>query len=178
MEIKPEKMKYILFLIFFINTNTIYSQPKNCFDIARKGTLDEIITEYSSNKKVIDSVDTNSTSMLILACYRGNDDVAKFLIEKKANIDYVSGNGTALMACVVKGNDEMANILLKNKANPNLADANGITVLMYAVQFQNEKIVHLLLENKADKRITDKQGKTAFEYAVFSKNELIINLLK
>ena len=171
-------MKYILILVFIINSNEIISQRKNCFDIARKGTLDEIITEYNSNNKVIDSVDTNSTSMLILACYRGNEDVAKFMVQKKANLDYVSGNGTALMSCIVKGNFEMADILLKNKANPNLADANGITALMYAVQFQNEKMVKLLLENKADKSIADKQGKTAFEYAVFSKNELIINLLK
>lgn len=171
-------MKYILILVFIINSNEIISQRKNCFDIARKGTLDEIITEYNSNNKVIDSVDTNSTSMLILACYRGNEDVAKFMVQKKANLDYVSGNGTALMACVVKGNFEMAEILLKNKANPNLADANGITALMFAVQFQNEKMVNLLLENKANKNSADKQGKTAFEYAVFSKNELITNLLK
>ena len=172
-------MKCSLILVFFIfNANTIFSQQKNCFDIARKGTLNEIITEYNSNNKVIDSVDTNSTSMLILACYRGNEDVAKFMVQKKANLDYVSGNGTALMSCIVKGNFEMADILLKNKANPNLADANGITALMYAVQFQNEKMVKLLLENKADKSIADKQGKTAFEYAVFSKNELITNLLK
>lgn len=171
-------MKCILFLIFFINANSIYSQQKNCFDIARKGTLNEIITEYSSNKKVIDSIDVNTSSMLILACYRGNDAVAKFLVEKNANVDYVSVNGTALMACVVKGNQELAELLLKKGANPNLAYSNGTTALVYAVQFQNENMIKLLLKYNANKSIVDKQGKTAFEYAVFSKNELIINLLK
>lgn len=171
-------MRYFLFILLIFYSNTFYSQQKNCFDIARKGTLDEIITEYNRNNKVIDSLDTNSSSMLILACYKGNDDVAKFIIQKKANLDYLSTNGTALMACIVKGNVEMAEILLKNKANPNLADANGINALMYAVQFQNVNIVKLLLEYHVDKSSIDKQGKTAFEYAVFSKNELIINLLK
>lgn len=171
-------MKYISFLIFFICSNSIVSQPKNCFDIARKGTLKEIDNEYLTNKKIIDSIDSNTSSMLILACYRGNNDVAKFIIEKKANLNYVSLNGTALMACVVKGSLELGELLLKNGANPNLTDANGITALMYAVQFQNEKMIKLLLDYKADKNSVDKQGKTAFEYATFSKNELIINLLK
>jgi ankyrin repeat protein len=171
-------MKYLLFIVIFISTNSILAQKNNCFDIARKGTLKEISVAYSKDKKVVNSIDENSSSMLILACYKGNNDVAKFIVQKKANLDYVSGNGTALMACVVKGNIEMAEFLLKNKANPNLADANGITALMYAVQFQNEKMVKLLLDNNANKNSVDKQGKTAFEYAVFSKNELITNLLK
>ena len=171
-------MKSLLTLIFFVNAIAMISQEKNCFDIARNGTLNEIITEYSSNKKVVDSIDTNTSSMLILACYRGNNDVAKFLVEKNANIDYVSDYGTAIMACVVKGNLELAEFLLKKGANLNLTDANGITALMYAVQFQNVNMVKLLLENNSNKSIVDKQGKTAFEYAVFSKNEMIINLLK
>ncbi|MFZ4105525.1 hypothetical protein [Flavobacterium sp.] len=77
-------MKYFLLLILIINSNAIISQEKSCFDIARNGTLNEITSEYDGNNKVIDSVDTNSTSMLILACYRGNNDVAKFIVQKKS----------------------------------------------------------------------------------------------
>ena len=168
-------MKSIFLLLFFVFSNLIISQEKNCFEIARKGSLSEIKIEYEKNKKIIDSVDSNSSSMLILACYKNNNDVAQFIVQKKANLDYTSTNGTALMACVIKGNIEMAEILLLNKANPDLTDINGITAL---AQFQNEQMIKLLLEYKANKSIKDKRGKTAFEYAVISKNELIINLFK
>lgn len=171
-------MKPFFVLLFFVFSNLGISQEKNCFDIARKGTLNEIILEYAKNNKIIDSIDSNFSSMLILACYKNNNEVAKFIVDKKANLDYKSSNGTALMACVIKGNIEMAEILLLNKANPDLTDINGISALMYATQFQNEKMIQLLLDHKANKSLIDKQGKTAFEYAVITKNELIINLFK
>ncbi len=171
-------MKSIFVISFIVFSYSALSQKKNCFDLARYGTLSEIISEYSKNNKIIDSVDANSSSMLILACYKNNNEVAKFIVDKKANLDYISSNGTALMACVIKGNIEMAEFLLLNKANPNLTDINGITALMYAAQFQNEKMIKLLLDHKANKNIKDKQGKTAFEYAVMTKNELIINQFK
>ena len=171
-------MKSIFVISFIVFSYSALSQKKNCFDLARYGTLSEIISEYSKNNKIIDSIDTNSSSMLILACYKNNNEVAKYLVEKNANLDYISSNGTALMACVIKGNIEMAEVLLQNKANPDLTDSNGITALIYAAQFQNEKMIELLLEHKANKSIKDKQGKTAFEYAVITKNELIINLFK
>lgn len=171
-------MKSIFVIFFFVFSYSALSQKKNCFDLARYGTLTEINSEYSINNKIVDSLDANSTSMLILACYKNNNEVAKYLVEKNANLDYISSNGTALMACVIKGNIEMAEVLLQNKANPDLTDSNGITALIYAAQFQNEKMIELLLEHKANKSIKDKQGKTAFEYAVITKNELIINLFK
>ena len=76
-------MKPIFVLLFFVFSNLIISQEKNCFDIARKGTLNEITLEYAKNNRIIDSVDSNSSSMLILACYKNNNEVAKFLVDNK-----------------------------------------------------------------------------------------------
>ncbi|HEX8015923.1 MAG TPA: ankyrin repeat domain-containing protein [Flavobacterium sp.] len=161
-------------LCFYIST----AQEKNVFDIARSGTLTEIQNLNKSNPDLINSLNENKTSPLILACYRGNIEVAKFLIENVKNINYNSDMGTALMAATYKNQPQLVKLLLEKKANPNATDANGITALSLAVQFKNTELVKLLLEYKADKTIKDNQGKTAFEYAVFSQNEPIINLLK
>ncbi|CAD0009218.1 ankyrin repeat domain-containing protein [Flavobacterium chungangense] len=161
-------------LCFYIST----AQEKNVFDIARSGTLTEIQNLNKSNPDLINSLNENKTSPLILACYRGNIEVAKFLIENVKNINYNSDMGTALMAATYKNQPQLVKLLLEKKANPNATDANGITALSLAVQFKNTELVKLLLEHKADKTIKDNQGKTAFEYAVFSQNEPIINLLK
>ena len=175
--LKKMRMKYLIVLLFFCSSFS-FSQDKDCFDVARKGTLTEIQSLVKENPKVVNSINARGSSMLILACYSGNVNVAKFLIENNCDINYVSDNGTALMAAVVKGNYELVKLLIKSGANLNLTDTNGLTALIYAVQFSNLEILKTLLEHKADKSLVDKNGKTAFEYAVFSGNEEIINLLK
>lgn len=151
---------------------------QDIFDIARKGTAEQAAMAMKKNPDIINSVNVEGYSSLILACYRGNVPVANFLIKNVKDINGNSPMGTPLMAAVVKGNMEIVQALLENNANPNLTDANGTTALMYAVQFKNGDIIKLLLNYKADKSQIDNKGKTAFEYAVFSNNEEIINLLK
>lgn len=169
------KYSYLIVALFFFQ---IGFAQQDIFDIARKGTVEEVKTIMKQNPGAIDSISREGFSPLILACYRGNIDVAKFLIKEVKDINGNSSMGTPLMAAVVKGNKEIVEVLLDNKANPNLTDANGTTALIYAVQFNYIPIVKLLLDYKADKSKIDDKGKTAFEYAAFSNNEEIINLLK
>lgn len=170
-------MRKIL-LILFVSINAVFAQDVNCFDIARKGNLSDIKSLFEKDKSVINAIDDKGSSMLILACYRGNDAVANFLIDNKAEVNYVSKNGTALMACVVKGEFELVDKLLLNEANIDLKDQNGMTALMLAVQFNNSEMVKKLVEEKANKALKCNQNKTAFEYAVEFNYEKIINLLK
>jgi ankyrin repeat protein len=173
-------MKKILLVGFLsLLVHFSFAQEKlNVFDIGRKGTVEQAKEVLKTNPKAFNVVNDDGYSPLVLACYRGNNEVAKLLIESGSDINGISKMGTPLMAAVVKGNNEIANLLIEKKADVNAADANGTTALIYAVQFQNAVTLKLLLENKANKNHKDKEGKTAFEYAVFSGNEAIINLLK
>jgi ankyrin repeat protein len=170
------KIKYLLILLLAINV--VFSQNDSCFDLARKGSLSEIKLLFEKDKSIVNAIDDNGSSMLILACYRGNQEVANFLINNKADLNYISKNGTALMACVMKNEFQLVDELIKKSVNLDLTDANGITALMLAVQFKNVEMVKKLVKAGASKEIKCKQNKTAFEYAVFSDNEEIINLLK
>jgi ankyrin repeat protein len=170
------KKNYLL--ILFLTINSVFSQNSDCFDIARKGNLSDIKLLFEKDKNSVNAIDDKGSSMLILACYRGNHDVAKFLIDTGAELNYVSTNGTALMACVFKSEFQLVDELLKKNVNLDLTDVNGITALMLAVQIKNVEMVKKLLFAKANKELKCKQNKTAFEYAVFSNNEEIINLLK
>lgn len=172
-----KKIYFLLVSCFFLNT--ICSQEKlNVFDIARKGTIDQVEAIFKENPEIINTTNQHGFSPLILACYHGNEAVATFLIKHNVNLDYVSNEGTALMAAVVKGNAKIVNLLLDKSANPNLTNKHGVTALIYAVQFKNIEMINLLLQFKANKSLIDNEGKTAFEYAVFAKNDEIINLLK
>lgn len=171
-------MKKAIFIFTLFCFFTTKAQIKTVFDIARNGTLKEIQTTFYTNPNSINTLNESKSSPLILACYRGNIEVAKFLIQNVKDINYCSDMGTALMAATYKNQTELVTFLLENNANPNTTDSNGTTALLLAVQFKNLELVKLLLKFKADKTIKDNKGKTAFEYAVFSGNELIINLLK
>jgi ankyrin repeat protein len=173
-------MKKIVFILYlFLLTNFVSAQTKlNVFDVARKGTVAQAKELLKSNSKIFDEVSPERFSPLILACYRGNNEVAKFLIESGCDLNKISSMGTPLMAAIVKENNEIAKLLIEKNADLNLTDNNGINALIYAVQFQNKTILKLLIQNNVDKNHKDKEGKTAFEYAVFSGNEDIINLLK
>jgi ankyrin repeat protein len=168
-------------LFLFLMTTTCIAQSlnsKDVFDVARSGRIDQIEALMQKNADTINAINDNGFTPLLLACYRGNVEVAKYLIKKVNDINYISPSGTALAAAVVKGNYQLAKELLLYHANPNLADEQGIVPLMYAVEFKDIKLVQLLLEHNGDKTVSDKAGKTLFEYAVNTKDQKIINLLK
>ncbi|WP_379968635.1 ankyrin repeat domain-containing protein [Epilithonimonas sp. UC225_85] len=171
-------MKKHLFLLFLILGNLCFAQDKNVFDIARSGTVQEIEALAKQNPDVLNSVNQMGFSPLILACYRGNVEVAKYLIEHTKDINYLSPEGTALASLCINYNKELVEKLLAKKADPNIQDSQGNTPLLWAVKRNNIELISLLLKNKADINIKDSMGISAFEYAIKSNNTELINLLK
>jgi hypothetical protein len=170
---------YILIVLFFLNISHSFSQSMTVFDIARKGTLAEIEALYKLNPELINTVDDRKSSPLLLACYRGNVDVALFLTHKVKDVNYNSGMGTALMAAVMSGNVDIIKNLIAVKADLNQTDSQGKTALIYAVFFNKNDIAKILIDAGADKSLKDSDGKTALDFATFNKNtELIILLNK
>lgn len=174
-------MKKIFFILSFILSFTLVSaqeKAKSIFDIARSGTVAEVKELMKQNPDIINQTNENGFSPLILACYRGNVEVANFLIDNVKDVNYKSQEGTALAGLSVKYNKDLVEHLLKKNANPNIADSSGSTPLFWAVKFGNKELVELLLKHKADKSLKDSQGMTPFEYALQTNNNELINLLK
>lgn len=172
--------KLILFTVFFLSLSFISAQEKakSVFDIARNGTLAELKDLMKKNPDVINETNERGFSTLILACYRGNKDVADFLIDHVKDVNYKSEEGTALAGLSIQYNKDLVEHLLKKNADPNIADGTGTTPLFWAVKAGNKELVELLLQYKADKTMKDSAGMTPFEYALKADNKEIINLLK
>jgi ankyrin repeat protein len=166
-----------LITLFLLVFSFSFAQ-KDVFAVARSGTVDEMKLLFEKNENCVNEVDKNEFSPLILATYRGNIEVAKYLITIVKDINYQSPEGTALMAAVMRNNTELILLLIEKKANLDLTSQTGVTALMLATQFKNIEIIKILMQNKANKLLKDKEGKTAFEYAVNTNNETIIKLLK
>ncbi|MGZ9675956.1 ankyrin repeat domain-containing protein [Flavobacterium sp. GNP001] len=167
---------YFLFLSVFC-TIFLHAQSKNVFDISRKGTLEEIKNVFKENPNIINSVDTNGYTPLILACYRGNKEVALFLAEKVSDVNYNNGMGSAVMAAVMSGNSAIVEKLIALKANLNEVDAQGKTALIYATFFNKNEIAKMLIKAGANLNIKDSDGKSAQDFANFNKNTELIILL-
>jgi ankyrin repeat protein len=170
-------MKYFLILSFLFLFQLGFSQ-QNIFDIARKGTVEEMKAAMKQNPDIINSVNDEGYSPLILSSYRGNIEVAKFLIKNVKDINGSSSMGTPLMAAVVKGNKEIVQALLDNKADPNITDQNGTTALIYATIFKHYEIVEMLIKASATIDLKDIRGNSAADYARISKDEKLTQLLK
>ncbi|WP_343659887.1 ankyrin repeat domain-containing protein [Chryseobacterium sp.] len=173
-------MRSIILIVGLLLSSLLYAQEKakSIFDIARSGTVAEVQELMKQNPDVINQVNEGGFSPLILACYRGNVNVADFLIDNVKDVNYKSREGTALAGLAIKYNKELVEHLLKKKADPNIADATGYTPLFWAVKFGNKELIEQLLRYKADKTKKDSMGMTPFEYALQTNNKEIINLLK
>ncbi|TYA92243.1 ankyrin repeat domain-containing protein [Seonamhaeicola marinus] len=178
MQYKTMKIKTLLSTILISLSMLLVNSQNNVFDVCRKGTLDQIEKIYSEDPDAINRLNPAGYSPLILACYHGNFNVVRFLIDKVDNINGTSEDGTPLMAAVVKQNLSISKILIEKGANPNIADINGTTALHYAVQFKNVKISELLINNGADYTLKDNNGKTPYDHALLSNNQELLNLFK
>ncbi len=85
-----------------------------------------------------------STPLIMLAT---QEDILKFLISQKANLDFQNEHGvTALIHCIQERQSfDKIGLLLEAKADPNLKDIAGKTALSYAVaQLDVERVKKLL----------------------------------
>lgn len=169
-------MKYLFRITVILFFNVFFAQ-KNAYDIARSGTLKEIEQLFEKDSLSLNKPNESGYTVLILACYRNNMPVAKFLIEKKITLDFGSGMGTALMAATFKGNVEAVKLLINNGANLNLTDANGQNVLMMAISVKNTEIIKLLLAAKINLEARDNNKKQAIDYALMTNDQTIIKLI-
>ena len=119
-------------VLLLLLCTSLKAQDKNVFDVARKGTLSEIEGIYKQNPDLLNAINDNKATPLILACYRNNEAVALYLSDKVANINYNSGMGTALMAAIMSGNKVIIEKLISKKADLDQQDTQGKTALIYA----------------------------------------------
>ena len=178
MRLQFNQMKnYFQIVLLLLLCTSLKAQDKNVFDVARKGTLSEIEGIYKQNPELVNAINDNKATPLILACYRNNEAVALYLSDKVSNINYNSGMGTALMAAIMSGNKVIIEKLISKKADLDQQDIQGKTALIYAAFNNNFEVAQLLVKAGANSKLADNEKRTALDYAKFNKNTQLIILL-
>jgi hypothetical protein len=87
-------------------------------------------------------------SALMDCVWKKNLELAKILVAKKANLDFVSAdNQSALALAVGEGNADMVKLLSDAGANPDKFDALGMSPWTYAKLFKRQDLLSLMEKN-------------------------------
>lgn len=90
-------------------------------------------------------LDGNGWTPLHYAAFNGHTEVAKFLLDNRANIDARAPNGaTALMLAARGGHLDLARLLIQRVADVNAETDRGITALRWANETKNTDIARML----------------------------------
>jgi ankyrin repeat protein len=132
------------------------------FEAAGLGKL-ERLKDCACDVAAVNAISDDGFTALHFACYFGQPEAARLLIEKGAAIDAVASNPMKLMplhsAASVR-NLEAARLLLKHGAPVNARQQGGWVPIHAAAQNGDRAMVELMLKHDADPKLANEEGKT------------------
>lgn len=132
------------------------------FEAAASGKFDVLAHHIFKKPENINSYSADGFTPLGLAAYFGNEQIAKYLILKGADVNLSSTNGFFIypLHSAIAGNfTQIAKMLIESDAQINCVQKAGITPLHAAAENGNIEIIILLLEKGADLGIRMDGGK-------------------
>jgi len=132
------------------------------FEAASLGRLD-CLRKLTSDSAALNSRSADGFTALHFACFFGQPDSARLLIESGAAVDAVAANPMKVMplhSAASARNLEAARLLLAHGAPPNARQQHGWAPIHAAAQNGDRPMVDLLLQYGADPKLTNDEGKT------------------
>jgi len=146
----------------------------------------EAIRELLDGGADVNEADPVGVTALHLACRHGEDGIARFLIERGADVHAKTNElkiPILLRGCGhTDGHTECCRAVLDHGADVNEPDGNGFTPIMHAVMANNVELVKLLLRRGADRNATVTCGlvknEGAFDFAKTRGHEQVAKALR
>jgi uncharacterized protein len=155
------------------------------FEATALGRLDrvqECLRDASAiHSHSIDSRSKDGFTALHFACFFGQPEAARLLIENGAAVDAVAANPTQVMplhSAASARNLEAARLLLEHGAPANARQQAGWVPIHAAAQNGDRPMVDLLLKHHADPKLANDDGKTPAMVAREKGHEEIAALLE
>jgi ankyrin repeat protein len=142
------------------------ASKKHELDIFEASSLGRIeqLKERLRDAGAPNSYSPDGFTALHFACYFGQPEAARLLLEKGAKVDAVANNSTHVMplhSAASARNLDAARLLLEREAPVNARQQGGWVPLHAAAQNGDRDMVDLLLAHGADVEIANDAGKTA-----------------
>jgi uncharacterized protein len=153
------------------------------FEAAGLGRIDRLraCIDDSPTGSSIDSASRDGFTALHFACFFGQPETARLLLEHGAAVDVVAANATRVMplhSAASARNLEAARLLVERGAPVNGRQQGGWVPIHAAAQNGDLGMVELLLGHGADPTLANDAGKTAADVAREKGHEEIAALLE
>ncbi len=145
-----------------------YAGEPDIFESSATGKFDSVANFVYKEKELINSFSEDGFTPLGLACFFGNEEIARFLLLKGAEVNVPSNNGFnvyPIHSAVASNNSDITKILLEAGAEVNVKQQSGITPLHSAAYNGNIEIIILLLEAGSNVKAQMDDGKTPADMA-------------
>jgi uncharacterized protein len=150
------------------------------FEAAALGRLDRV-KECLRDTSAIKARSKDGFTALHFACFFGQPEAARLLVENGAAVDVVAANPTEVMplhSAASARNLEAARLLLEHGAPVNARQQAGWVPIHAAAQNGDRPMVELLLKHHADPKLANDAGKTPAAVAREKGHEEIAALLE
>jgi ankyrin repeat protein len=151
----------------------------NIFEATALGRLD-LLKTYLRDASVLNSYSSDGFTALHFACFFGQPESARLLLESGAAANAVAANATQVMplhSAAATRNLEAASLLLEHGASVNVRQQRGWVPIHAAAQNGDRPMVELLLQHHADPKLANDEGKTPAMVARGKGHKEIADLL-
>jgi uncharacterized protein len=151
------------------------------FEATALGRLDRLQQCLRDDASAINSRSKDGFTALHFACFFGQPDAARILIESGAAVDAVAANPTQVMplhSAASSRSLEAARLLLEHGAPVNARQQAGWVPIHAAAQNGDRPMVELLLKHHADPKLANDEGKTSAMVAREKGHEELAALLE
>ena len=146
------------------DVNTRGPNGENGLSMALFQESDKVVQVLMAWPKTdINALNGKGESPLMLASLKGQEDVAKRLLKKGADVNKTGWTPLHYAASAAKL--ALISLLIENHAYIDAESPNGTTPLMMAAMYGNGAAVDLLLQEGADPHLKNQQGMTALQFA-------------
>jgi len=145
---------------------------------AQNNQLSLLRTLLAEDTKLVNAVDVDDRTPLHWAASSGSIDIARFLIDQKAEVDKTDSSGwTPLHIAVSAGHENVVQELIGAGADVNRKNDKGLTPLHYAASKSRIDIGRLLISRGADFNARDKANQLPLHRAATTGSVGFIRLL-
>jgi ankyrin repeat protein len=165
-------------LLFFSLFLSVVSYGQSIHEIARTGDVVAMKKLLDEQPNQVNQLSEQGLSPFLLAAYRGNNEVAKLLVERGSDVKTCYPEGSAIYGVIYKNNLEIFELLLNKgvSVNDTCQFAQFGTPLQFAMSLKRYELVERILKQKPNLDALDQHGKSIRELLTLYNDEKLNEL--